>query len=62
VTLGEDGCRVRKGSIPPVLAALRNAVIHLLAELDASSQAAVIRRLNAHPEEAFALLDIPHLQ
>ena len=62
VTLGEDGCRVRKGSAPQVLAAVRNAVIHLLAGVDASSRAAAIRRLNNHPEEALALLDLPQLQ
>jgi hypothetical protein len=61
VTLGEDGCRVRKGTAPQVLAAVRNAVIHLLAEVDASSNAAAIRRLNNHPEEALALLDLPQL-
>lgn len=49
VTLGEDGCRVRKGSGPQVLAAVRNAVIHLLAGVDASSYAAAIRRLHNHP-------------
>ncbi len=58
-TLGEDGCRVRKGSGPQVLAAVRNAVIHLLAGVDASSCAAAIRRLNNRPEEALALLDLP---
>jgi len=62
VTFGEDGCRVRKGSAPQVLAAVRNAVIHLLAQVDASSIAAAIRRLNNHPEEALALLDLPQLQ
>jgi predicted transposase YbfD/YdcC len=61
VTLGEDGCRVRKGTAPQVLAAIRNAVIHLLAGVDASSNAAAIRRLNNHPEEALALLDLPQL-
>ena len=61
VTLGEDGCRVRKGSAPQVLAAVRNAVIHLLAGVEASSRAAAIRRLNNHPEEALALLDLPQL-
>lgn len=61
VTLGEDGCRVRKGSAPQVLAAVRNAVIHLLAGVDAPSRAAAIRRLNNHPEEALALLDLPQL-
>ena len=62
VTLGEDACRVRKGSAPQVLAAVRNAVIHLLAGVDAPSHAAAIRRLNVHPEEALDLLDLPHLQ
>jgi hypothetical protein len=61
VTLGEDGSRVRKGSAPQVLAAVRNVVIHLLAGVDASSNAAAIRRLNNHPEEALALLDLPQL-
>ena len=59
VTLGEDACRVRKGSAPQILAAIRNAIIHLLAGMDAPSHAAAIRRLNAHPEEAFDLLDLP---
>jgi len=62
VTLGEDGCRVRKGSAPQVLAAVRNAVIHLLTEVKATSRAAAIRRLNNHPEEALALLDLPQPQ
>jgi len=61
-TLGEDGCRVRKDSAPQVLAAVRNAVIHLLAGVEAPSRAAAIRRLNHHPEEALALLDLPQLQ
>jgi hypothetical protein len=62
VTLGEDACRVRIGSAPQVLAALRNVVIHLLAGVDAINCAAAIRRLNAHPEEAIALLDLPQHQ
>jgi len=62
VTLGEDGCRVRKGSAPQVLAAVRNAVVHLLDKVEAPSHAAAIRRLNAHPEEALALLHIPPLE
>jgi len=61
VTLGEDGCRVRKGSAPQVLAAVRNAVVHLLAGVEADSKAAAIRRLNNHPEEALALLDLPQV-
>ena len=62
VTLGEDGCRVRKGNAPQVLAAVRNAVIHLLAGVEAANHAAAIRRLNNHPEEALALIDLPHPQ
>jgi hypothetical protein len=62
VTLGEDACRVRKGSAPQVLAAVRNAVIHLLAGTGASSHPAAIRRFNAHPEEALMLLDLPQPQ
>jgi predicted transposase YbfD/YdcC len=59
VTLGEDGCRVRTGSAPQVLAAVRNVVVHLLSGVQADSRAAAIRRLNNHPEEALALLDLP---
>jgi hypothetical protein len=56
VTLREDACRVRKGTAPQVLAALRNAVVHLLAGVAAPSRAAAIRRFNAHPDEALRLL------
>jgi predicted transposase YbfD/YdcC len=62
VTLGEDGCRVRKGSAPQVLAAVRNIVIHLLAGMEAPSRAAAIRRLNNHPNEALELIGLPHLE
>ena len=55
VTLREDACRVRKGTAPQVLAALRNA-IHLLAGVVAPSRAAAIRRFNAHPDEALRIL------
>lgn len=62
VTLGEDACRVRRGSAPQVLAAIRNAVIHLLAGLDSPSHAAAIRRFNAQPKEALALLNLPQTE
>ena len=55
-TLGEDRCRVRKGNGAQVLAALRNACVHLLEEVKAPSKAAATRRLAAHPEEALLLL------
>ena len=62
VTLGEDASRVRLGSAPQTLAAVRNAVIHLLSTVDASNKAAAIRRLNAQPEAAMKLLDLPQLE
>ncbi len=45
VTLGEDACRVRTGAAPPVLAAIRNTVVHLLAGVKAASKAAATRRV-----------------
>jgi hypothetical protein len=55
-TLGEDRCRVRKGHGAQVLAAIRNACVHLLEGVKASSKAAATRHFAAHPKEAFALL------
>ena len=55
-TLGEDRCRVRKGNAAQVLAAVRNACVHLLEGVEAPSKAAATRRLAAHPEEAVSLL------
>lgn len=56
VTLGEDACRVRTGSSPQALAALRNGVIHLLEGVEAPSKAAAMRRFSAHPYEAIQLI------
>ena len=58
VTLGEDACRVRKGSAPQVLAALRNGVVHLLAGVNAPSRAAAVRRFQNCPKEALELLQV----
>jgi predicted transposase YbfD/YdcC len=55
-TLGEDRCRLRKGNGAQVLAAIRNAVVHLLKGIKATSSAAATRRFAAHPQEAFFLL------
>jgi hypothetical protein len=54
-TLGEDRCRVRKGSAAEVLAALRNTAVHLLEGVKAQSKAAATRRLGGHPREALDL-------
>ena len=56
VTLGGDACRVRTGSSPQVLAALRNAAVHLLEGVEAASKAAATRRFHVHPSEALPLL------
>jgi len=55
-TLGEDRCRVRTGNGAQVLAALRNACVHLLEGVEAPSKAAATRRFAAHPKEALLLL------
>lgn len=59
VTLGEDACRVRTGSAPQVLAALRNAVVHLLAGVPADSNPAAIETLQLNPDHAQRLIGIP---
>jgi hypothetical protein len=59
VTLGEDACRVRSGAAPQVLAALRNAVVHLLAGVAADSFPEAIEWLQIHPDQARKLIGIP---
>ena len=64
-TLQEDRCRVRKGTAPEVLAALRNAVVHLLSGhesvAEGLSRAGVTRRLGARPTQALQVLGLPPL-
>lgn len=59
VTLGEDACRVRKGSAPQVLAAFRNVAIHLLQEVGVKSHPEAIEVLQVNPERAKQLIGIP---
>jgi len=56
VTWGEDASRVRRGSSPEVLAALRNTANYLLEKVKAPSKAAATRRFAAHPHEATRLV------
>ena len=58
VTLGEDACRVRSGSAPQVLAALRNTVVYLLSDVDAKSRPEAIEQLQVHPEVAKKLIGV----
>jgi predicted transposase YbfD/YdcC len=56
MTFGEDACRVRSGTAPQILAALRNMAIRLLHSAGASNKAAALRRNAAHPYRALALI------
>jgi hypothetical protein len=62
VTLGEDACRVRAGNAPQVLAALRNAVVHLLATVPARNHPEAIELLQIDPAQARSLIGIPQLE
>ncbi len=58
VTFDEDRSQVRVGSLPQVLAALRNTAIGLLRASGATNLAAACRRNAAQPWEALSLLGI----
>lgn len=56
MSLGEDACRVRTGSAPQILAAMRNAALWLMRSSGLSAIAAALRRHAARPEEALQLV------
>jgi len=58
VTFDEDRSQVRCGSIPQVIAALRNTAIGLLRWAGHTNIAAACRRLAAQPAQALALIGI----
>jgi predicted transposase YbfD/YdcC len=58
VTLGEDASRIRKGSGPEVMAAVRNATIGFLRLTGASNIAAAVRRNASRIGELFTKLGI----
>lgn len=62
VTLGEDACRVRSGTAPQVLAALRNSIVHLLAGENARSLPAAIEELQIRPDRAKELIGVPQCE
>ena len=61
VTMGEDASRVRKGSAPEVMAALRNTVIHSLSEVAAPSLASAMRSMGNCFNKALGLLGLAPL-
>ena len=58
VTMGEDASRIRKGSGPQVMAALRNATIGFLRTMGATNIAESLRRNASKVGELFARLGI----
>jgi predicted transposase YbfD/YdcC len=58
VTFGEDASRVRQGSGPQVLAAMRNAAIGFLRTLGVGNIAEALRRNAACVDELFTTLGI----
>jgi predicted transposase YbfD/YdcC len=62
VTFREDACRVRSGTAPQVLAAIRNTVVHLLKDVEAKSCPEALEVLQIHPEEAKRLIGIPQIE
>jgi predicted transposase YbfD/YdcC len=67
VTLGEDGCRARRGSAPQALAALRNVAVFLLTALAATlgageTRAGACDHLKANPNAALQLLGLPRIK
>lgn len=58
VTFGEDASRIRKGSGPQVMAALRNATIGCLRSTGATNIAAALRRNVIRVDELFTKLGI----
>lgn len=59
VTLGEDRCKVASPLAPQVLAALNNVVLALMDYLEVDNVASQIRRFDAAPADALALLIAP---
>lgn len=59
VTLGEDRSKVASPLAPQLLAALNNVVLALMDYLDVDNVASQIRRFDAAPAEALALLMTP---
>ena len=58
VTFGEDASRIRKGSGPQVMAALRNVAIGFLRSTGATNIAAALRRNGSRVHELFTKLGI----
>jgi predicted transposase YbfD/YdcC len=58
VTFGEDASRIRKGSGPEVMAAIRNAAIGFLRSIGVTNIAETLRRNSCQVEKLFTILGI----
>jgi hypothetical protein len=55
VSLGEDRCQTRTGSVPSILAQLNTAVLSLMDRLGVRNVARQMRYFDTHVEQALAL-------
>lgn len=62
VTMQEDASRIRKGTSPQVMAALRNTIVHALSEIIAPSLASAMRKMNNCLSQALDLLGFPQIE
>ena len=62
VTLDEDHSRVRMGTAPQIMAALRNSVVHLLSDGVADNLAAAVRTMSNCFTQALHLLGLPQIE
>jgi hypothetical protein len=58
-TLREDASRIRRGSAPEVMSALRNIVVFLFQRLGHTNAAAATRHYVCHPEKTVEILSSP---
>jgi predicted transposase YbfD/YdcC len=59
VTLREDASRIRRGSAPEMMAALRNVIVFLFKRLGHTNAAAATRHYVCHPEKTVEILSSP---
>lgn len=60
VTLGEDACQTRRGSVPGLLAQLNSTVLALMDRIGVRNVARQMRYFDAHLDQALALLLTGH--
>ena len=56
VSLGEDACQTRTGSVPSLLAQLNSAVLSLMDQIGVGNVARQMRYFNAHCQQALDLV------